>query len=115
MAGLERALEGLAGTETDEQVFVVPVDPSQRWHLDVVELPDEDGPRFAVYAGYGGDAPFEQRGLVVPPGSYVDADEGSNVTLTFGELTAGDAAAVLAQWADVLSNGAGFDWSTTWE
>jgi hypothetical protein len=114
-AGLVRALEELSGTNTEEQVFVVPTDPSQPWHLDVVELEEEDGPRFAVYAEYGGDAAFEERGLPLPEGSYIDADEGSNVTITFGELTSGDAAALLARWADVLSNSTGFTWSTTWD
>lgn len=104
----------LAGTNTEEQVFIVPTAPSQSWHLDVVELDDGDGSRFAVYAAYGGDISFEGRGLRLPEGSIVEADEGSNVTVTFGELAAGDAAVLLAEWASLLSNNTGFTWSTTW-
>src|SRR5438046_7485989 len=92
VAELARALEMLAGTEMEEQVLIVPADPAQSWHLDVVEFPEEDGPRFAVYAEYGGDARFEQRGLPLPEDSSIDADEGSNVTVTFGELTSAEAA-----------------------
>jgi hypothetical protein len=113
LVGLTRALESLSGTETDEQVFVAPSDPSQSWHLDVVELDEGDGPRFAVYAEYGGSEAFEERGLPLPPGSEIDADEGSSVTITFGELSADAAAQLLVGWADRLSDGAPFGWSTT--
>lgn len=115
LGGLTRALESLSGTQTDEQVFVTPSDPSQSWHLDVVELDEGDGPRFAVYAEYGGDEPFEGRGLSLPPGSEIDADEGSNVTITFGELSADAASQLLVAWAGLLSDGAPFRWSTTLE
>ena len=114
LAELAGALQMLAGTNTEEQVFIVPADPSQSWHLDVVELDEDDGPQFAVYAEYGGDRSFEGRGLRLPEGSCVEADEGSNVTITFGALTPFDAAALLAEWASVLSNNTAFTWSTTW-
>ena len=110
---LVRALEALSGTEMEEQVFITPVDASQSWHLDVVELDEGDGSRFAVFAEYGGAEPFEQRGLRLPAGSVIDADEGSNVTVTFGPLSAPAAADVLVEWADSLSGGSGFEWSTT--
>src|SRR5947207_12188337 len=61
--GLGGALQMLAGTNTEEQVFIEPTTQSQSWHLDVVEVDEEDGPRFAVYAEYGGDLPFDRRGL----------------------------------------------------
>jgi hypothetical protein len=115
LARLAGALEMLTGTNTDEQVLIVPATPSQQWHLDVVELDEEDGPRFAVYAEYGGDAPFDDRGLRLPEGSFVDDDGGSNVTITFGELTANEAAVLLSEWAAHLSHGAAFTWSTTWD
>src|SRR5689334_21161969 len=95
LAGLTRALEALSGTETEEQVFVVPANPAQSWRLDVVELDEGDGPRFAVYADYGGNQPFRELGLPLPEGSSVDADEGSNATITFGELAAAEAAQLL--------------------
>jgi hypothetical protein len=113
LVGLARALEALSGTQADEQVFVAPTSPTESWHLDVVELDEGDGPRFAVYAEYPGDQPFAERGLPLPEGSYIDADEGSNVTVTFGELTPDEAARLLARWAELLSNGSPFDWSTT--
>ena len=113
LVGLTRALEGLSGTETEEQVFVVPASPTQSWHLDVVELDEGDGPRFAVYAEYGGDQPFTERGLPVPEGSSIEADEGSNSTIILGELAPGEAAQVLARWAELLSNGSSFEWSAT--
>jgi hypothetical protein len=115
LGGLTRALESLSGTQTDEQVLVTSADQSQSWHLDVVELDEGDGPRFAVYAEYGGDEPFEERGLPLPPGSEIDADEGSNVTITFGDLSADAAARLLVGWAELLSDGAPFGWSTTLE
>jgi len=114
-AGLAHALEALAGTEMEEQVFIAPTDAAQTWHLDVVELDEGDGSRFAVYVEYGGHQPFGERGLPLPPGSAIDADEGSSATITFGELTATDAARVLIGWAEHLSLGAPFSWSTTFD
>jgi hypothetical protein len=113
LPGLTRALEALAGTQTDEQVFITPVDDWEPWHLDVVELDEGDGPRFAVYVEYGGAAPFEDRDLPLPDGSVIDADEGSSATVTFGELSATAAAESLVGWATTLSAGSPFAWSTT--
>ncbi len=115
LVALARTLQLLTDTDTEEQVFILPTVGSQSWHLDVVELQDEDGPRFAVYAEYGGNLPFDERRLPLPEGSFVDADEGSSVTVTFGELTPREAADVLGQWASILSNDAGFSWQTTWD
>jgi hypothetical protein len=113
LPGLTRALEALAGTQMDEQVFITPADESEPWHLDVVELDEGDGPRFAVYVEYGGVAPFEDRDLPLPDGSVIDGDEGSNATVTFGELSATAAAELLVGWAENLSAGSAFGWSTT--
>ena len=105
----------LAGTNTEEQVFIGPTNPSQPWHLDVVELEEELGPRFAVYAEYGGDLPFDERGLRLPEGSVIEADEVASATITFADLTPADAAVLLAEWAAILAEGASFAWSTTWD
>jgi len=111
--GLARALELLADTQADEQVYLGPTNASQTWHLDVVEFDEGYGPRFAVYAEYDGNVRFEERGLPLPEGSLIDADEGSNATVTFGVLDSFGAATLLAQWATILSHGSGFDWSTS--
>src|SRR5205085_1129579 len=55
VAGLASALQELAGTNAEEQVLIVPSARAESWHLDVVQLDEELGPRFAVYAEYGGD------------------------------------------------------------
>ena len=98
MAGLAGALQRLVGTDLEEQVFIVPTIRSQSWHLDVVQLDEGYGDRFAVYAEYGGDISFDQRGLLLPEGSEIDADEGSNVTghvwRAFGRRSGSSAGAV---------------------
>jgi hypothetical protein len=112
LEALTRALGDLSGTNTEEQIFIVPSVATQSWHLDVVEL-DDDGPRFAVYAEFDTAVPFSQRGLSLPTGSVVEADEGSNVTITFGELTESEAAKLLSQWGQLLSGDTGFGWSSS--